>query len=208
MKLNFLFIYYYLNNIIFFDFLYKLFLPVYLMMYNTVRFKFSDFGKYNVYIFSRFFRNLRLNFQYFIPHTYKLVFKYMKKRKIVSLLTMNFLQLSSYNFYIIFEYLLLNTFRLFNKYQLGFLGLSMKNKKILQLSWNDIYSNLKDLNDMIIYRDNFLFKYDIPRVVYNLIFHLTEFENFDYYYIFLSFFGFDFFFRKRLFKFKFYSRVI
>lgn len=208
MKLNFLFIYYYLNNIIFFDFLYKLFLPIYVIMYNTVRFRFSDFGKYSVYVFSRFFRNLRLNFQYFIPYTYKLVFKYLKKRKIVSLLTMNFLQLSSYNFYIIFEYLLLNTFRIFNKYQLGFLGLSMKKKNILQLSWNDIYSNLRDLNDMIIYRDNFLFKYDIPRVVYCLIFHLVDIENFEYYYVLLSFFGFDFFFRKRLFKFKFYSRVI
>lgn len=208
MNLNFIFIYYYLNNIIFFDFLYKLFLPIYLLMYNTVRLKFSDFGKYSVYIYSRFFRNLRLNFRYFIPYTYKLVFKYLKKRKVVSVLTMNFLQMSSYNFYVIFEYLLLNTFRIFNKYQLGFLGLSMKKKNILQLSWNDIYSNLRDLNDMIINRDNFLFKYDIPRVIYCLIFHFSEFENFEYYYILLSFFGFEFFFRKRLFKFKFYSRVI
>lgn len=208
MKLNFLFLYYYLNNIIFFDVLYKLFSPIYVMMYNTVRFRFSDFGKYSVYIFSRFFRNLRLNFQYFIPYTHKLVFKYLKKRKIVSLLTMNFLQLSSYNFYIIFEYLLLNTFRIFNKYQLGFLGLSMKKKNILQLSWNDIYSNIRDLNDMIIYRDNFLFKYDIPRVVYSLIFYMVDLKSVEYYYLLLSFFGFEFFFRKRLYKFKFYSRVI
>lgn len=208
MLVNFIFIDYYLNNIIFFDFIYKLYLKIILALYNVVTFKFSDFGKYSVYIFSRFFRNLRLNFNYFVPIINKYVFRYMNKRKIVRFLLLRFKDFASYNFYIVFEYLLFNVFRIFSKYQLGFLGVLVKKKKVLKLNWNDIYSNLIDLNDMIVARDNFLFKYDIPRVVYQMIFYLVNIKDVEIYFLLLSFFGFNFYFRKRYFRFKFYSRVI
>lgn len=205
---SFLFISKYMQNIIIFDFVYKLYVYVYLNMYNTISFKFSDFNKYSVYIFSRFFRNLRLNFNYFVPFTNKFVYKYMNKRKTINYLVTKFMNFSMYNFYMVFEYLIFNIFRLFGKYQLSFFGLDVKNQNVLKLSWNDIYSNILDLNDLIIFRDNFVFKFDIPRVVYQLTFCLYGFKKIDYYYILLSFFGFNFFFRKRAFRFKFFSRII
>lgn len=195
---------YYLKIIIN-EFFFKLNLIILFFFFSYFFFKFIDFFKFNVYIFSRLFRNIRLNFLFFNFIVTNQLKKFLNNRKQLYFLNIFFINFSSIFFFINFEYLLFEIFRIFYKYNLSLFLFFLKKKKSVLLIWNDIYSNLVDLNDLIIYRDLFLFKYELPHLIYYLYFYFYDIFLSVY---LLSFFGLKFFLKKKKFKFNFYSKIL
>ena len=194
----------YFKFCIFFDFYYKINLCIFLYFYSFIFIKFIEFFSYNTYVFSRFFRNIRMNFSFFSIIALTEVRKYLNNRKEIKNLNIFFSHFAGLFFFFNLEYLFFETFRVLFRYNLCFLGFGSNQKNLFLLSWNDIYSVLNDFNDMIVYRDSFLFKFDLPHIIYNLYLY---FYNFKVLLLYLSFFGYRFFFKKRYFRFKFFIKI-
>lgn len=195
----------YYKLILYFEFFFKLSCFYLFYSYSFFFFQFIEFVKYNVYIFSRFFRNIRLNFLFFNLVIVKKLNSYLNNRKKVLFLNSFFINLSGIFFFFNIEFLLFEIFRIFSKYSLSLYLNILKKKDLICFFWNDIYSNLVDLNDLIIYRDLFIFKYELPRIIYYFYFFFFSIKQSL---LFLSFLGYKFFFKKRFFRFKFFSKIL
>jgi hypothetical protein len=189
------------------EFFFKL--NIYLVFIFSVFFFFQllDLLKYEIYIFSRFFRNIRLNFFFFFRNLVcsKVKF-YLKRRYKVFFLRVffNFLG-GGVLFFFVFEYFILYIYRVFFNFKMCLYFYKLKCYNFIKFSWYDIYTSLIDLTDSIANKENFLFKYDMPKMIYNLYMYYTFIR---YHINILTFLGFKFFLRKRKFKFKFYSRIV
>ncbi len=205
----------YIYNVISIDYFYKFSKYIDILVYANIRMFYIDFLKYDLYVFSRLFKNLRFNF--FMPCSYRLVRRSVvrkNRRASVDLLKLVVGSLSSFNFWSLFERLFFSVFRNFFKYNMALymsisnmLGVNLYNR--LEFQWSDLYSRLNDLSDMITNRNNFMFKLDLPRVNYSLVVvFLSLFFNYEFILVFFSFFGMDLYLKRRKFKFVFYSRII
>lgn len=201
----FMFIDLYYRYFLIFEFFYKLNNYLFLFLFSFVFIQFIDFLKFSTYLFSRFFRNVRLNFVFFKIIILKNLRKYLNNRKKLYFLNSYFLNFFGHTFFFNFEFLLFEIFRVLFKYRLSLYMNVGEKRNFVCFFWNDIYSNLVDLNDMIIFRDFFIFKYDLPHLLYFFYFYFVSVEISC---MFLAFFGFFFFFKKRFFKFKFFSQIL
>lgn len=187
------------------DILYKcnIVIVIYFFVYLFVTF--FDFLKYDVYVFSRFYRNLRLNFCFFNNVVKSKVLFITKRRKLAYALVLYLYDLIGVNFFFFFESLIFDVFRIFFSYSLCLYLIINKSSNFFKLLWNDVYSSLIETNQLIIYKDVFLFKLVCPKLIYYLyVFFLWLWLGI----IYLSFLGLRFFFYKRFFFFKFFIRVL
>lgn len=188
------------------DFFFKL--NIFLLYVFSIFFiiRVIDLCNLDIFWFSRFFRNIRLNFLFYyrVLITKKLKI-FLKKRKVFFLrILLNFLG-SGVLFYFVFEFFILYVYRIFFNFKLGFYIYLLKRMNLIKFTWYDMYTASIDIMDSIIYKDSFIFKYDIPKFFYNCYLFA---ENIVLSFLIFTFFGFRFFFYKRLFKYKFYSRIL
>jgi hypothetical protein len=193
----------YYKNIVIKDFYFKLNIIIKIIFYGYLYLQFIDFLKYDIYIFSRCFRNIRYTFFFFTYFIKIKLRKYLKKRKSLFLINLIFYNLNNLFFFFLIEYLLLYIYRLFFKYNLKFLVFNMQKKNLINYKWHDIYINLIDLNDLIFHREEFIFKFDLPKIVYSMYIYINIYSL-----LILSFIGFKFFKNKYRYIFKFYTKII
>jgi hypothetical protein len=187
------------------DYLYKfnIMYVIYFFIYLVITF--LDFVKYEVYVFSRFYRNLRINFCFFNNIVQLRHIFIGKRRKLSYLLNLYLYDLIGVNFFIFFENLIFEVFRNFFNYNLSLYLIISKKMNNFKLIWNDIYSNIIESNKLIINKDIFLYKLIIPKLIYYIyMFFLWLWLGFS----FLSYLGLKFYYYKRLFKFKFFVRIL
>lgn len=197
----------YYRFVLFKEFFFKM--NIYLLFIFSVFFfiQFLDLLKYEIYVFSRFFRNIRLNFIFLKKNIVcKTIKFYLKKRYKVFFLRVffNFLG-GGILFFLVFEFLILHIYRVFFNFKMCLYFYKLQSCKIIKFSWYDIYTSLIDLTDSIANRENFIFKYDMPKLIYNLYIYYNYIK---YTVNILTFLGFKFFSKKKKFKFKFYSRIV
>lgn len=196
----------YLLYIVSFEFCYKYQLYICCMMQMFVYFLYSDMFKFDIYVFSRFYRVIRMSFNFDFIIFNKTLRKYMNNRKHIYYLNGRVYNIIFSNFSILFDILIFKFFRVFLQYGICFYSERPLRLLGLKLSWIDINSIIIDLYDTIFFRESFFFRYEIFRVIYKIYINCINDKN-NFIWAIVSFLGFKFFFKKK-FKFSFYVRII
>jgi hypothetical protein len=191
----------YLNKIVIYDifFIKRIFICIYFYFYFF--YKYMNLNKYKISVISRIYRNLRV---VLIKDFFFFNYKIFNKKTSFIFGFKNFLNL-------FFSFSLMNSlifhFRFLKKFKICVY--LQKLKFYLYLTWIDFYAVLKAIDELILYRESFFFKYDIPLMLYSLyLFININYIKNNLNFLYFSFYGFKFFFRKKKFKYKFYVRLI
>ena len=191
----------YLNRIVIYDifFVKRIFILIYFYVY--LFYKYINLNKYKISVVSRIYRNLRV---ILVKDFFLFNYKIFNKKHIFIFGFKNFL-----NLFFSFSFLnsLIFHFRFLKKFKICLY--LQKVKFYLYLMWIDFYAVLKAVDELILYRESFFFKYDIPLIIYNLYLFINILDiKDDLNFFYFSFYGFNFFFKKKKFKYKFYVRLI
>lgn len=202
----FYFLEYYNIKIVIIDEFFKKMFYFKIIFFIFFYYKYIDKQKITVKILSRIYRNLRLN--YIVDNLqidYKKIFIFKKQKKKAKLfLFMTFFY--SKNFFFFFEFFLIKIFRFLKKYKLSLYGLILRNG--IFFCWYDLYSFIRVIDEVLIYRSSFFFKYDLPHIIFYIyLYYYINFYKFNFL-KFFQYYGFFFFYRKKKFKYKFYTRII
>lgn len=204
----------YILEILIYDYVYKGLIRInkYILYTNEpyiyINYIYNDFGKYNVFINARFYKNFRLSFLNvsLISRLKRRIIENKKNLTFIKYYTINNTLIKSLQ---IIQYLILSIMKINFRYRLGLYMESYNSASIsyTHLFWNDMFSREKDLYDLITYRNRFYYKYDIPRNIYHIYMYTKNFQL-NLMYVYITFFGFKLFFNKKNFRYRFYSRII
>lgn len=196
-----------------YEFFYKYLKIIYIYVSLFVQLKYIDFLRLDFLVYPHIYRVMRLNFanNFFFSKNIKKI--YMKGRVSRYLYDMNFYVMYGMWFFIIFD----NIRHFILKINSNFMSylIMFKLKNSLLFIWNDVFSRLIELNDVVLYRNVFLFKYDLPKIVFRIYLYIDKLNKIwnsdvDFFNIYFSIFGFSV--SKNLKSFKrnltFYSRIL
>lgn len=212
----------YVDEIVRFDYFYKYGCFVTFYPYGYMRTVFKESSKYDLYVFSRIFRNLRSSY-YGNLISINRSFRILNKRGqfMASFFYFFIMVRNSVSYWSLFEYLLFNIYKVFSSYETAlFLVPLCLNKKLkyFDLQWNDLYSRINDSYELMENQTTFLFKCDLPRLTFSFLNYfdfifgmscskkIKNKEHFILKLVFYSFFGLDIFLRRRKFKYFFFLK--
>lgn len=201
----------YLNLIVYYENIFKGLKYFYCNLYGFLLYYYLNLGVYKNIIMSRIYRNMRMNFFFNLILIRKKSYFIAKRRFKVNFYYIYIMDFLLKLFYYNFSKKLIFFFRFLKSYRVCFYG----NLLIfgLKLIWIDFYSFIKGIDEVLLYRESFFFKCELPRIIFNLylFFFDLEFEFLKkYLYLYMyTFLGFRLVLLKtRKFRYKFYIRII
>jgi len=201
----------YLDYVIYYENIFKGLSYFYLSLYGFFYYYYINLGIYRSFILSRIYRNIRMSFFFNNLLIKKKICFMFKRRSMINLISIYNRDFLLKFLYYNFSKKLIFLFRFLKSYRICFYGYLLTLG--LKLIWIDFYSFIKGIDEVLLYRESFFFKCELPKIIFSFYLFLFNIDSVylkEYLYLYLySFFGFRLVLLKpRKFKYKFYIRII